>query len=122
MKETSSKVSSIGPSISRTPSVRWTTLVSVSSTAEMRSAETIARGIIIVMNVAIMTAMRICMRYAMNAVIEPTSIWPESMRGAATSSTITLETLRMNMMIGLMRIISRPMRRLRSVSWSLTTP
>ncbi len=62
MKETSSKVSSIGPSISRIPSVRWWTLVSVSSTSVMRSAETMARGIIIVMKVAIITAMRICMR------------------------------------------------------------
>ncbi len=57
----------------------------------------------------------------MNAVIEPISIWPESMRGAATSSTRTLDMFRMNMMIGLMRIISRPMRRFSSVSSPLTT-
>ena len=44
------------------PSVRWWTLVSVASTSVMRSAETIARGIIIVMKVAIITAMRICIR------------------------------------------------------------
>ena len=40
----------------------WTTVESVSSTSAMRPAETVARGIIIDMKVAIITDMRICMR------------------------------------------------------------
>jgi len=40
----------------------WTTVESVSRTSAMRPAETVARGIIIDMNVAIITDMRICIR------------------------------------------------------------
>ena len=45
-----------------TGAVGGTTVESVSSTSVMRPAETVARGIIIDMKVAIMTDIRICMR------------------------------------------------------------
>jgi len=45
-----------------TGAVGGTTVESVSSTSSMRPADTVARGIIIDMNVAIITDIRICMR------------------------------------------------------------
>ncbi len=44
----------------------------VPRTSPIRSAQTIARGIIMAINVPIMTAMRICSRYWRNAVRAPT--------------------------------------------------
>ena len=51
-----------GPGGMTTGSVGVCTELSVSSTAWMRPAETVARGIIIAMKVAIITDMRIWMR------------------------------------------------------------
>ena len=66
--------SSPRPVTSVTGSAAGTTDESVSSTSSMRSAQTAARGTIISMKVAIMTAIRICMRYCRNAVSAPTWI------------------------------------------------
>ena len=51
-----------GPGGMTTGSLAWWTELSVSSTAWMRPAETVARGIIIAMKVAIMTDIRIWIR------------------------------------------------------------
>ncbi len=58
-----SNSSAPGVTTSRTGSTGGTTLGSVSSTSWMRSAETEARGIIEITNVAITTDIRICTRY-----------------------------------------------------------
>ncbi len=53
------------PARSRGMATGWvggTTVEAVSRTSAMRPADTVARGIIIDMNVAIITDMRICMR------------------------------------------------------------
>ena len=49
------------PGSSVTGTAGGTTVVSVSSTSSMRSAQTSARGTMMNINVAIITAMRICM-------------------------------------------------------------
>ncbi len=61
-KPTPRSSSSPRPMVSLTGCAGGRTLDSVSSTSPMRSAETVARGIITAMNVAIMTAIRICIR------------------------------------------------------------
>ena len=60
----------------------------------MRFAHTAARGIITNMNVAIMTPIRICIRYCRNAVNEPISMAPASTRCAPNQRTAMLETLK----------------------------
>ena len=95
---------------------------SVSSTSVIRSAHTAARGTIINTNVAIITDIRICMRYCRNAVSEPISMAPASTRCAPNQRTAMLETLKKNMMIGNISASSRPTRSAVSVSSAFARP
>lgn len=74
----------------------------------MRSAQTSARGTIMNMKVAIMTAITICMRYARNAVSWPICMSPLSMRCAPNQTTATEETFTTVMTVGNISAISRP--------------
>ena len=74
----------------------------------MRPAETTARGSIIIMKVPIMTAMRICSRYCMNAVREPTSTSPASTRWPPNHSTAAVARCRIIVITGPSSTKSRP--------------
>ena len=56
----------------------------VASTSLMRSAHTAARGIMIVMKLAMTMPMRICIRYDMKAIRVPTSTSPSPTRWRRT--------------------------------------
>ena len=71
-----------------------------------------ARGSIMSMNTPIMTAMRICIRYCMNAVSEPTSTRPWSTRWPPNQRTAAVARLRMSMMTGNIVTKTRPIFRL----------
>ncbi len=86
----------------------------------MRSAHTAARGIMIV-NVTIITANRICIKYARNAVSAPTSSEPSITRWAPNHRTATDETLNMNITVGYMSAWSLPTRSALSVSERLAS-
>ena len=88
----------------------------------MRSAQTEARGIIMAMNVPIMTAMRICSRYCRNAVRAPTCISPESTRWPPNHSTAAVERCRIMPMAGNIRTNSEPIFSETSVSSLLASP
>ena len=94
----------------------------MSSTSTIRSAQTAARGTIISMKVAIMTAIRICIRYCRNAVSAPIWIAPASTRCAPNQSTATLETFSTSMTIGKISASSRPVRSAVAVRSALATP
>ena len=87
---------------------RFTTDVLVSSTSSTRSALTAARGSRMPMKVAIMTPMRICMRYCRNAMRVPTSMSPSPTRMPPNQMTATLETFITSMTAGNMRANRRP--------------
>lgn len=57
------------------------------STSSMRFAHTEARGHMTMSMIAIMTLMRISMRYAVNEAKMPTSVCPSSIRVAANQNT-----------------------------------
>ncbi len=88
----------------------------------IRSADTAARGIMIEMKVAIMTDIRICMRYCMNAVSAPTCISPVSTRCAPNHRTATVEALRISMTVGKIIACRRPTRSAVSVSVRFESP
>ena len=77
----------------------------------MRSALTMARGTIIIMNTPIIRAMRICSRYCVNAVICPTSSSPSSTRWPPNHSTAAVARCRIIMIRGNISTNSCPMRR-----------
>ena len=60
------------------------------------------------MKVAIITDMRIWMRYAMNAVSEPICMSPSSIRSAPNQRTATVEALKITMTTGKARAMSFP--------------
>ena len=108
---------------SRTPaspsgrgSVGGTTLVSVRSTSQMRFADTDALGAIMKSIVLIMTDIRICIRYCMNAIIWPTWRSPASTRSPPNQMTATVAMFMMTMTVGNRVIMRRPTRRAVSVS------
>ena len=70
------------------------------STSVIRSAHTEARGNTIRVIVAINTAIRICVKYARNAISEPTCIWPLSMRKPPNQISATLEQLMVRVVTG----------------------
>lgn len=74
----------------------------------MRSAHTSARGTIMNMKVAIITAITICIRYARNAVSAPICIPPLSMRCAPNQTTATDDTFTTVITTGNISAISRP--------------
>ena len=74
----------------------------------MRSAETAARGAIIVTIVAIITADMMSERYVMNATSEPIDIAPLSMRCPPNQMTAMLEAFITNIMVGNISAIRRP--------------
>jgi hypothetical protein len=88
----------------------------------IRSAPTAARGTMTTMNVAIITDIRICMRYCRNAVSAPISMAPLSTRCPPNHSTATLEALNISMTYGNITAISRPTRNDVSVSSVLAAP
>jgi hypothetical protein len=77
---------------SSTASGEITTDDSVSSTSTIRSAQTAARGIIAAMKLAIITDIRICARYVMNAISDPTDVNPHEIRSAPIHSAATVDT------------------------------
>ena len=90
----------------------------VSSTSPIRSAHTTARGTIMNMNVAIMTAMRICSMYCRKAVSAPTWMWPWSTRWPPNHSTAAVARCMTMLITGNISTNSAPMRREMSVrSW-----
>ena len=102
-----------------TPAAGGVTLVSVSSTSAIRSAQTAARGTCMSMNVPIMIDIRICIRYCRKAVSGPTCITPLSTRMPPNQITATLATLMTSIISGNIVDIHRPARRATSVSSSL---
>ena len=90
----------------------------VSSTSVMRSALTTARGTIMNMNVAIMTAIRIWSMYCRNAVRAPTSICPWSTRWPPNHSTAAVARCMTMLITGNISTNSAPILREMSVmSW-----
>ena len=93
-------------------------LGSVSSTSQMRSAHTMARGTIMNMKVAIMTDIRICSMYCRKAVSAPTWISPWSTRCPPNHSTAAVARCMIMLTTGNIRTNSAPMRSEISVrSW-----
>ena len=88
----------------------------------MRSAQTEARGIIMAMNVPIMTAIRICSRYCRKAVRAPTCMSPESTRWPPNQSTAAVERCRIMPMAGNISTNRAPIFRETSVRSLLATP
>ena len=82
----------------------------VSRTSPMRRAEITARGSIIIMKVPIITAMRICSRYCMNAVSAPTCTSPASTRSPPNHRTAAVARWRIIVMTGPSSTNSRPIR------------
>ena len=87
----------------------------------MRSADTDARGIIEIMNVAMTTDMRICTRYERYATSVPTSIWPLLTKLAPSHSTATLDALMRKFTVGNIDDIRRPARSDTSVRSALAS-
>src|SRR5207302_8138950 len=83
------------------------TELKVASTSWIRSAETAARGAIIVTIVAIITADMISERYVMNATSEPTDMPPLSMRCAPNQITEMLDAFTTNIIVGNMSAMRR---------------
>ena len=108
VNSTSRSSTATGPAGSGLGSGSATTLESVSRTSVIRPAETVALGTIIDMKVAIMTAIRICIRYDMKAVSSPICIWPLSTRCPPNHSTATVEVLNTSMTSGKASDMSRP--------------
>ena len=71
-------------------------LGSVSRTSWIRSAETAARGTMMNMRMAIMTANRICIRYGRKAVRLPIGMPPLSTRQAPNHMTATVDRLKIS--------------------------
>ena len=74
----------------------------------MRSAETAARGAIIVTIVAIITADMISERYVMKATSEPMDMSPLSIRYAPNQITAMLDAFIMSIIVGNISAIRRP--------------
>ncbi len=94
----------------------------MSSTSSRRAAHTAARGHITATNVAIITAVRIWMRYVRNAIIVPICVSPASIRLAPIHTAATLERFSTSITLGNSSACSRPARNDVSVRLSLATP
>ena len=80
----------------------------VCSTSSMRFAHTEARGHMTMSMTAIMTLMRISMRYVVNEAKMPTSVCPSSIRVAANQNTAIWDRFMMSMTRGNIAAIVRP--------------
>ena len=85
-------------------------------------AQTAARGHITATNVAIITAVRIWIRYVRKAIIVPICIWPAPTRAPPNHTAATLETFNTSITLGNMKAWSRPARSELSVRSALATP